>query len=297
MTAHSPPLQWPPHHPTSAVQAGLLVSALLLCLGASAAPIATAPSGDLDQDGDLTVADLQCMILVFDRWATVSPLTDAWHITTLPGKSSGGAATLSAIAAAGDLLVTAHRHPETSADGDVITLYQAGVAEPVSWETLALHPDPGDLHADTLVVTPQLVAFYTQRSNVVSRVYIYHRAQDAWTIETLPTMYHGGTAAILALRAAGPRLYFLHRHPESGAAGDRVYRYDAATDALTITDTQDVVPGSADVDPRPRSPSCTTPRRCPGRRRRSRRGWRARPRRSRSSAAPPDTSWRSGATS
>ncbi len=51
------------------------VATLVVASVASAAPVSTAPTGDLDQDGSLTVADLQCMILVFDRWVSASPLT------------------------------------------------------------------------------------------------------------------------------------------------------------------------------------------------------------------------------
>ena len=171
---------------------------------------------------------------------------DTWTITTLPGKSTGGATTLSAIAAAGDLLVTAYRPPQSGTNGDVLTLYQAGTGSQTTWETIALHPDPGDMKPELLAVTDDLVAFHTKRSNVVSRVLIYNRALDTWTVVTLPGMYYGGVADLLALQAAGPMLYFLYPRPESGAKGERIYMYDAGTDLLTMTDTQalDPAPGS-----------------------------------------------------
>ena|GEM_PF-2198228 len=174
----------------------------------------------------------------------------AWTTVTLPTRSSGGRAVVKAIGADQDLLFYAWDHPNTSTQGDVVTLYDATSDTEQSWETADIVSDPGDMVASQVTVTSELVAFATKRSNVISRVLIYDRGEDGWTQVLLPTMYYGGRADLRAIHAAGSRLYAVYPNPTGGGIGERIYIYDAVTHTLDEVDTVDVQndPGQMLVD-------------------------------------------------
>ena len=177
----------------------------------------------------------------------------AWSTVDLPGKSTGGKALVSSMAAAGDLLVYTWAHPTFGAGGDIVTAYDATANTTKTWETKALKSNPGSLVPAMVAVTDTLVGFHTKKSNVVSRVMIWNRGLDSWTHIDLPTMYYGGKASLTAIHAGGNMLYLIHPNPTGGSIGDRVWIYNAGADTLTQTDTLDlqadpggIIPASTD---------------------------------------------------
>ncbi|TNF28412.1 MAG: hypothetical protein EP329_17930 [Deltaproteobacteria bacterium] len=164
----------------------------------------------------------------------------SWSTVTLPSRSSGGRAVVKAMGADEDLLFYGWDHPNTATAGDVVTVYDATTDTEATWETATVQADPGDMVATQVAVTSRLVAFATKRSNVVSRVLIYNRALDSWKVVSMPSMYYGGKADLRTLQAAGDHLFFAYPNPTGGSLGERVWIYDAATDALDVVDTVDV---------------------------------------------------------
>lgn len=175
--------------------------------------------------------------------------SSGWNINTLPGMYYGGTATLLMLRAAADWVFYSHRFPDAGNSGDRLYRYEAGSGAAVYTDLKELKSDPGDIQPDYVAVTPSLAAFHTRRSNVVSRLFTYHRASDSWAVATLPGKSTGGASVIKIMRAAGDVLFYAWTHPQFGTKGDVLHIYDAATKATQVWESKDIVANPASILP------------------------------------------------